>query len=645
MYFFNENIFRSQEVRHQYKSDTPELADVPRYRHPSFQEVSTKYALRKNKPKMMNMDSLRIARDPAKDSQIDNSQNEASAADFYQAMRDKRRNEINVERETGKVNNMKSSPERRRSAHVNKLKSSPVSSDPQAPGLTLKQRIEARRAALEAEEGGNKADKDKNISLSDIASKAEFVRKMSKTFGYGMPSNAESKPDTLTSEAEKCALLVKSASKKNNINKPKRRKSGDTDKTKKEKKAKPHTNGAGSRERECGDAAPRIETWDFSSSKLQQPQQQRKKPGSGGGGGGLHSSVAPIVPELDIEIDPELDCLLAQLEHDESFSKLGENEQKAWLESLFFQDTTHLPGRMSLGQVAKSSPRDQLKPAKSNPKSQLRVNRDAAGGGGEAGAEAGDPDTVTAVHVNDKMKNLAQDFFKADTKQTNRNSLPARTMTENITVKSIRKMSDSSFDTKSLSSIMKESLRGSAPKDDSSSPSSSFIPSPALSRKSSVASFATPPTSRKGSEVREPARSSGSIEESCDRISVVNDSLCSLAQSYFSAPASAPSPQREISRKPSFKEETNCPSKEEEQKASLVASFFGPGPTKPSNPVSKPSPRKPAAPSPKVPERASYEPEGQEDVSDEEDDDIEALIKAAELELKMKNEAPPPPER
>merc|ERR1712079_767902 len=225
----------------------------------------------------------------------------------------------------------------------------------------------------------------------------------------------------------------------------------------------------------------------------------------------------------------------------------------------------------------------------------------------------------------------------ADTKQTNRNSLPARTMTENITVKSIRKMSDSSFDTKSLSSIMKESLRGSAPKDDSASP--------ALSRKSSVASFATPPASRNGSEVREAARPSGSIEESCDRISVVNDNLCSLAQSYFSAPANAPSPQREISRKPSFKEETNCPSKEEEQKASLVASFFGPGPTKPSNPVSKPSPRKPAAPSPKVPERASYEPEGQEDVSDEDDDDIEALIKAAELELKMKNEAPPPPER
>merc|ERR1719411_628630 len=100
--------------------------------------------------------------------------------------------------------------------------------------MTLKERIEARRAALEKEGDGNKTDKDKNI-INDIASKAEFVRKMSKTFGYGLPSNAETKPDTLTSEAEKCALLVKSASsKKSNINKPKRRKSGEAgDKEKK----------------------------------------------------------------------------------------------------------------------------------------------------------------------------------------------------------------------------------------------------------------------------------------------------------------------------------------------------------------------------------------------------------------------------
>ena len=111
----------------------------------------------------------------------------------------------------------------------------------------------------------------------------------------------------------------------------------------------------------------------------------------------------------------------------------------------------------------------------------------------------------------------------------------------------------------------------------------SVIPSPALSRKSSGASFATPPTSRKSSEIRESAHAQeiresaarpSSIEESCNRISGVNDSLSTLAQSYFTQP------QRPASRKPSLKEETNTV-RDEDQKASLVASFFGPGGAKP----------------------------------------------------------------
>merc|ERR1711868_52711 len=113
-------------------------------------------------------------------------------------MRDKRRNELNLERDV-KVN--KSSPDKKTTTSRVVNKSSPVTSDPPAPTMTLKERIEARRAALEKEGDGNKTDKDENI-INDIASKAEFVRKMSKTFGYGMPSNAETKPDTLTSEAE-----------------------------------------------------------------------------------------------------------------------------------------------------------------------------------------------------------------------------------------------------------------------------------------------------------------------------------------------------------------------------------------------------------------------------------------------------------
>ena len=603
-------LIRSQEVRHQYKSDTPENADVPRYRHPSFKEVQTKYALRRNKQPTINLDALKIANDPARERKMSNGQNEASAADFYQAMRDKRRNEINAEKDIGKMSN--SSPQGRRSSITNNR---PVNaSEPPAQTMTLKERIEARRAAMERDAGGDKPEK--NISLSDIASKAEFVRKMSKTFGYGMPSNAEEKPDTITSEAEKCALLVKSASnKKSNINKPKRRKSGEAGDKEKKKERKSKNGGVGSRERQS-DAAPKIETWDFSKNK---------NPGSGSG---LHSSVAPIVPELDIDIDPELDCLLAQLEHDDSFSKLGDNEQKAWLESLFFQDTTHLPGRVN-------NPRDQLKPGKSKPKNQLRVNRNAGEGNAVdkvSDEPTPDPETVTAVHVNDKMKNLAADFFKAD-KQTNRNSLPARTMTESLP-RSNRKMSDSSFETsKGLTSSSNRMLRNSVNSREDSP--ASVIPSPALSRKSSGASFATPPTSRKSSEIREPQRPS-SIEESCNRISGVNDSLSSLAQSYFSAP------QKPVSRKPSIKEESNT-TKDDDQKASLVASFFGPGGGKPAASSNKPSPLK-QSPVSKVPERASYEPEGQE-VSDEDDDDIEKLIRAAEAELRAKNEAPEPPTR
>merc|ERR1719376_139453 len=125
---------------------------------------------------------------------------------------------------------------------------------------------------------------------------------------------------------------------------------------------------------------------------------------------GLHSSVAPVNPGLDIEIDPELDMMLAELELDEDFSNLGENEQKAWLESLFFMDTKHNPGRQ---------PRDQLSKTKVQKKNTLRVNQDSATRLNQVEPKNRDPAVLedpeadaTTVHVNDKMKNLAQDFFK-----------------------------------------------------------------------------------------------------------------------------------------------------------------------------------------------------------------------------------------
>ena len=110
------------------------------------------------------------------------------------------------------------------------------------------------------------------------------------------------------------------------------------------------------------------------------------------------SNLKPIIPG-NIEIDPELDFLLVKLEQDDEFSKLGKNEQNDWLESLFYQDTKHLPGRIG--------PRDKLHPAKSNPKNTLRVNQDRTDGEEDS---VTDPESVTAVHVNDKMNNLAQEI-------------------------------------------------------------------------------------------------------------------------------------------------------------------------------------------------------------------------------------------
>jgi hypothetical protein len=167
---------------------------MQRYKHPNFEEVVSKFQLRKNRPRQA-VNATRIQRDPSevRKPEIVNQQCDANANDFYQAMREKRRNDINSEKE--KVNASKASI-----------------SQTNAPPMTLKERIEARRAALDKEDYTNtksENEKEKNI-LNDIASKADFVRKMSKTFGYGMPSNAETKPDTITSEAEKCALLEKS---------------------------------------------------------------------------------------------------------------------------------------------------------------------------------------------------------------------------------------------------------------------------------------------------------------------------------------------------------------------------------------------------------------------------------------------------
>jgi hypothetical protein len=238
-----------------------------------------------------------------------------------------------------------------REARRSKLASSEAGNDgtTSAPA-TLAERLEARRAA-QSNDGGQRPTteaKNKEVDvasvrniLKDQASKAEFVKKMSRTFGYGMPSNAEPKTDTLAAEAEKCALLVKSSKSRqknhNNATGNNNRKSSGVEGQKSSSSNKqPHKSRPSAEARKAAKAASsgsrerEVQPWDFGKEAQQQ----------------LHSSVAPLNPLIDIQIDPELDFLLAELEQDEDFAQLNENEQKTWLESLFFQDTLHCPGRM-----------------------------------------------------------------------------------------------------------------------------------------------------------------------------------------------------------------------------------------------------------------------------------------------------------
>jgi len=336
----------------------------------------------------------------------------------------------------------------------------------------------------------------------------------------------------------------------------------------------------------------------------------------------LHSSQAPIVPQLDIEIDPELDLMLAELEQDSEFSSLGENEQKAWLESLFFQDTMHAPGRM---------PRDQLSKTKAQKKNTLRVNQDQATRLDPVEPKqrtsnvVEDPEITSAVHVNDKLSNLAQDFFK------------------------VKSSPSSSVQTKRPSVTSLNSRKSPSPPD--------CLPSPSVSRKSSL-SFGTPPTSRKTSI--EDKRGS-SIDDSMGEISGVKQNLCSLAQSYFQAtPTSKPTKTATPVKEETWEEERKRrdeeekireeqAAKEEKQKASLVASFFGGA--KPT-PKPKSQPVQPVQPA-KVMERASYEPSGNGFQAEDEDDEIEKLIRDAERErqglpplgVTPASSGPPPPPR
>merc|ERR1712242_304094 len=64
-------------------------------------------------------------------------------------------------------------------------------------------------------------------------------------------------------------------------------------------------------------------------------------------------SKSRMTQSLDESIDPELDAMLAELETDEDFKKLSDNDQLTWLESLFYLDT---PTKMASSKLVKSRP-------------------------------------------------------------------------------------------------------------------------------------------------------------------------------------------------------------------------------------------------------------------------------------------------
>ena len=183
----------------------------------------------------------------------------------------------------------------------------------------LRERIEVRRG-VENKPTRREQMNEKTI-LNDDKTKIAFLKKMSNAFGYDKPNDE----DANSSETEQ------------NVDQ-------------KSAKPRPQRNIKMDQASTSNPKTKKTRSFDFSDNNNE-----------------LHSSVAPINPKLDMtETDPELDFLLASLEHDEKFANLVDNDQQAWLESLFFQDTTHLPGRVG--------PQDQLSQTNPNPRNTLRVN-------------------------------------------------------------------------------------------------------------------------------------------------------------------------------------------------------------------------------------------------------------------------------
>ena len=247
-------------------------------------------------------------------------------------------------------------PQRNRAGSLDYYDDSEASSgSPQIEHRDLKSRM---KALMEAANGGNKTDdveqymsnrsKVRDQSSNRPINKAQAVaasnandrnskvdrkmamEKISQTFGYG--ENAKPERHSLMSakdrqaenrrqdRAAKAAAPIQKQNTLPEISRPKQ--STKVQSATKTKSNKPNSNKGG------------VKKWDFNQNKP-------KSRGSG----------------LDDSIDPELDSMLAELEMDEDFKKLSDNDQLTWLESLFYLDT---PTKMASSKLVKPKPAEEL---------------------------------------------------------------------------------------------------------------------------------------------------------------------------------------------------------------------------------------------------------------------------------------------
>ena len=221
----------------------------------------------------------------------------------------------------------------------------------------IDKRIELRKKMLAEEKAQNdpsqyftnraKMMKEKNDSTSKSSSektdRLQAMAKISDTFGYGEvkvnKGRGDVKKDQVGQKAKKPLLVptpTEPRPKTKKIQAAKeiqlQKKIQATKEIQQKKKSKSAAVGGG------GGVKP----WDFGST-------------SGGSASLLGSGKkSSSTSGSGVNVDPELDLMLAKLEVDTDFKEMSENDQIAWLESLFFLDT---PSKQASSGLVKSRPR------------------------------------------------------------------------------------------------------------------------------------------------------------------------------------------------------------------------------------------------------------------------------------------------